>query len=334
MPWIAPGITIPAVALLACLVSIPPLLVHFKARNFAATVLILGVTILNVQNFANAIIWASQDRYSWWNGKILCDIEVKLYIGIAVAADGAVASIFRQTAMILDTDRMTVAPSPQQRRSRLAVEILLCIMLPVLVMAAHYLVQNDRYWLTTSAGCTPAFDTCWPTLLLIFLWPVLVCLMGSIYCALSVIRLWRHRKEMSSVLSSTPGVTSSRFLRLFALGFTLLLGYCPLAILAFAENVSIPRHRYSWAFIHPPDWAERIILVPSTERLTFDRWAQIATGFLFFLFFGLGKEATQIYHSWLKMTQRWLPTRCMFRGKHHPHQLGAGVLPRAEFALT
>ncbi|EXJ91337.1 hypothetical protein A1O1_04449 [Capronia coronata CBS 617.96] len=82
MHWLAPGITISLVALLACIVSIPPLLVHFRARNFAATVLILGVTILNIQKFVNTLIWASEDRYSWWKGKILCDIEVKTTSGL------------------------------------------------------------------------------------------------------------------------------------------------------------------------------------------------------------------------------------------------------------
>ncbi|EHY60206.1 hypothetical protein ABEF92_007048 [Exophiala dermatitidis] len=315
MYWTAAAVLTPLLALLACLLSIPPLIVHFQARNFAATVLILGVTILNVQNLVNALIWASEDFNTWWDGKILCDIEVKLYIGIAIAADGAVTSIFRQIAGILDTKHMTVTASPQSRRRRLVIEVLLCIVFPTLIMAAHYLVQNDRYWIRTSAGCTPTFSPSWPTVFLIFLWPVVICLAGSVYCVLSVIRLWVHRKEMSSVLSNTPGVTTSRFLRLFALSFTLLLGYCPVAILTFDRNIRVQLHPYSWSYIHPPDWSEKIILVPDPGRLSIDRWAQIATGYVFFLFFGLGAEARQMYTRWIQKARDLRPRGCILRRK-------------------
>lgn len=120
---------------------------------------------------------------------------------------------------------------------------------------------------------------------------------------------------MSSVLSNTPGVTASRFLRLFALSFTLMLGYGPVAILVLAQNISIPKHQYSWSFIHPPDWSERIISKSGPKRLSLDRWAQIATGYVFFLFFGLGKEATQLYKSWFEMLRRFSPTWSHLSGR-------------------
>lgn len=315
MAWDAYAIAIPPLALLACIACIPPFVIQIQARNFAATILVLGIAILNLQNFINALIWASADPSTWWHGKILCDIEVKLYIGMGVAVDGAVASIFRQISVILDTERMTVTPSPRQRKVRLAIEIGLCIIIPTCVMAAHYLVQKERYWLRPSAGCTPSFDNNWVTTFLIYLWPVVSCVVGSAYCGISIYRLWRHRTEMASVLSHTPGVTTSRFFRLFALAFALLVTYCPLAIFAFAANVSIPMHIYSWSYIHPADWNSRIIIRQTAGRLSFDRWGQIATGYLLFGFFGLGPDAVRMYRAWLKPAKGFSMKCCTRRDK-------------------
>lgn len=298
------SIIVPTLALAACLLSIPPLLVHVKARNFAATILSGGIAILNLQNFVNALIWTSDDGSSWWRGQILCDVEVKLYIGIGLAVDGAIACIFRQISIILDTENMVVIPSPRQQRVRLAIEACLCIVLPCFVMGAHYLVQKSRYYIRRFSGCTPSFDNCWATPFLIYMWPLIVCLVASVYCILSLARLSKHRRQVASVLSNTPAAAKSRFRRLFALAITLLVLYLPLTVIAFADNMSIPLHTYSWSYIHPHDWAERIILYTPVDKLSFDRWAQIITAYILFGFFGLGRDAMQMYRDWLKVGGR------------------------------
>jgi pheromone a factor receptor len=189
-----------------------------------------------------------------------------------------------------------VVPSPEQQRLKRAIEIFLCIILPCFVMAAHYLVQPTRYDLRILAGCTPSFDNSWPSVLLVFIWPALVCVIASVYCAVSLVRLWKHRQQMSSVLSSTPGLSQARFTRLFVFASVLLLCYLPLALVAFAENLMIHLHIYSWSYIHPPDWASTISLV-RPKNITFDRWAQVFTAYVLFGFYGWGDEARQTYLS-------------------------------------
>ncbi|OQV02049.1 hypothetical protein CLAIMM_07304 [Cladophialophora immunda] len=283
MVWDTTSTVVVPLALLAIFAAFPPIVVQLRVKNFAASVLLIGITILNIQNFVNAVIWSSDDPDDWWDGKILCDIEVKLYIGVSLAVEGAVASIFRQISIILDSDRMTVTPCPRQRRITRAIELLLCILLPIFVMAGHYLVQRGRYWLRTVAGCVATYDNNWVAPLVTYGWPMVVCVTGSVYCLISVLRLWRHRRQVLALLSHTPGATPSRFFRLFALAFALLVMYCPLAVFAFAQNVRVPMHMYSWSYIHPSDWSERIRLEPepalgtASQAFTFDRWAQIIT---------------------------------------------------------
>ncbi|EXJ72198.1 uncharacterized protein A1O5_04702 [Cladophialophora psammophila CBS 110553] len=312
MAWNTSSIIVVPLALLAIVAAFPPMVVQLRAKNFAASVLLIGITILNIQNLVNAVIWASDNPDDWWDGKILCDIEVKLYIGIFQAIEGAIASLFRQISTILDADRITVTPCPRQRRVSRMIELLFCILLPALVMVGHYIVQKGRYWLRTVAGCVALFDNNWVAPFVTYGWPMVVCLIGSVYCLVSVVRLWRHRKQVSSLLSHTPGSTASRFFRLFALAFVLLAIYCPLAIFAFVQNVQVPMHMFSWSYIHPSDWSERIIVVPdsalkpASQGFSFDRWAQIFTAYVSFACFGLGEDATRMYKSWAEKASCFL----------------------------
>ncbi|KIW75911.1 hypothetical protein Z517_10656 [Fonsecaea pedrosoi CBS 271.37] len=304
MAWDLSSMIVVPLALLAIFAAIPPIVVQLRAKNLAASILLVGITILNVQNVVNAVIWSSDNPEDWWDGKILCDIEVKLYIGISQAAAGAIASMFRQISIILDPDRMTATPCPQDLRTTRTIELLLCILLPILVMAGHYLVQRERYWLRTVAGCVPSYDNNWVAPFVSYGWPMVVCVIGSIYCVISVVRFLRHRKQVSALLSHTPGATASRFFRLFALAFALLAMHCPLAIFAFVQNVRVPMHMYSWSYIHPSDWSERIILQPdpdpkaASQAFTFDRWAQVVTAYISFVCFGLGQDAIGMYKRW------------------------------------
>ncbi|ETI23274.1 hypothetical protein G647_05073 [Cladophialophora carrionii CBS 160.54] len=310
MSWAVSSLVLAPLALLAVLAAIPPLIVQVRARNFPASVLIAGVTILNIQNFVNAAIWHSLDTSRWWNGKILCDIEVKLYLGTTQAMGGAIASIFRQISIILHPTHIAVAPTPRQRQITLVIESILCIVLPVYVMVGHYLTQRTRYWVRLSSGCIATFDINYAAPFLTYLWPLVVSLIGSTYCLISILRLKQHRNQMASVLSHTLGATTSRFYRLFALACTLLAIYCPLSLVSFVQDIRIPMHKYSWPDIHPPDWSERFILGQDTAQseryIIVDRWAQVLTAYLAFLFFGLGQEATQMYKGWITRTRSFL----------------------------
>ncbi|KAI1622597.1 pheromone A receptor-domain-containing protein [Exophiala viscosa] len=291
------SVLVAVLALLSCLSSIPPLIVHIRAKNLATTVLILSFAIPNLQNFLNALIWPSADTQLWWNGKILCDIEAKLYLGAYVAVDGALACMFRHMANIFDPERLTVSitPSLRERRINLAIELFNCILAPAFVMGTHYLIQQKRYYIRPISGCTPSVDWSWLSVLLMSLWPLLLCLAATVYCAIATLRLWRHRKEMSDVL----GGRRSGDIRLYALACVILVVYFPFTLVAFAGTLFRRMHKYSWGYIHPPGWADDIVYQVQGVQPSFDRWAQIVTGYIIFGFLGLGHDAKQMYRSWL-----------------------------------
>ena len=287
-------------AIFACILCIPALATHIRGRNFAASVLMFSIIVPNVFNIIDPLIWPTEFPENWWSGVGLCDIEVKLELAFSGARVGAIACIFRQLAIILNTDRTVLTPSLGQRRRKWVFEVGLCVVVPAYLMIAHYFVQPFRYYVFSVEGCTPSFDNSWVSIVLIFLWPLLLCIIATIYGALAFYRLVKYRRQFAVILSSSQSSMSrSRFIRLFVLSTTLILIYLPLVIFTFRQNTSFPRHSYSWSRVHPKGWSETIVKVAGQANGGFDRWTQIGTGFLVFPFFGLGQDAKALYRSWL-----------------------------------
>ena len=290
------AVAVPILAGLAGLLCLLPLIVHLNARNFAAAVLVSSVLIINFLNCINAIIWPTEIAKEKWPGWGLCDVEIKLYIGCSAAVVGAVACIFRYLAAILDTNRATPQASAGQVRRRRHVEAILCLGVPVYLMCVHYIVQPGRYDLYELAGCVPSFDNSWPTYVLVLLWPVLLSTVAAIYCGVAAYRLIRYRYQFRMILSeSSSGMSKSRFIRLFTFNALLILAYFPLSIFTFEQNLHFKKHPYSWKVVHDPNWSRKIIIYKTGGHLNFDRAGQITTGYLVFVFFGLGSDARMMY---------------------------------------
>lgn len=91
-------------------------------------------------------------------------------------------------------------------------------------------------------------------------------------------------------------MNKSGFLRLFFLAFVMLVAILPVQAYVVYHNLtlSLPWHPYSWSEIHGPQWY-KIIKVPTHGSIFFDRWSPIASGFMIFIFFGFGRDATRMY---------------------------------------
>lgn len=79
---------------------------------------------------------------------------------------------------------------------------------------------------------------------------------------------------------------------------TLIAVVLPVQLYVFYRNVSFPLIPYDWNAIHGKNWGD-IILVPTGGVVRFDIWIHIAVGFAIFFFFGIGKEALNMYRGWL-----------------------------------
>jgi pheromone a factor receptor len=294
---------------------LPPLVTHLESRNLAAAVLVFWITLDNTFNFINPLIWPTDELKTRWSGVGLCDIEVKLNLASSAAIPGALICIFRQLALIMDTNNATLVPSRGQRRRRLAFELFFCFICPLYMIVIHFVVQPFRYYIFAISGCVPSFDSSWPGILLIFIPPLVLCAVAAGFCGLVVVRLLKYRQQFSAILSSQSMLNRTRFLRLFILSTALIVIFLPIAIYVFIRNLGYPRVPFSWSQVHGPGWSKLIIRVPTQGIVNFDRWLSVGIGYMTFLFFGFGNDATTMYRSWLLK----LGLGRLFPRLSHPH---------------
>jgi len=307
------AVFLPILSAFAFLLSVPPCVIQAKARNFAATVLATGIAFLNLSNFVNAVIWPKDDIDTWFTGVGLCDVDIKLVKGFWIAIDGAVVCIFRQLAIILDTENVILVPSTKEKWRRRSIEAIFCVALPVYSMIMQYIFQPDRFAVLAISGCRSTFWLSWPSIVLYLTIQPIICLIASAYGAVAVWRLIRYRQQVSTILaSSQSSVSRSRFIRLFIMSAILLLGYIPLTGYWLSLGAGEIR-RFSWKIVHYQGWSGFIIYQAAHGHVLVDRWISAALGFLLFMVFGMSEETLKMYRNWtrkLRLDQAGLYLYC------------------------
>ncbi|KAI7700463.1 hypothetical protein KC353_g15866, partial [Hortaea werneckii] len=139
-------------SLLVIFLIIPPLVQHWRNRNIGATLCVFYAMIMNLMAFINAVLWPNDDFEHWYNGKGLCDVEVKLQIAWSVAAPATLVCVLRALANAMDTDRLRLSKTKAQRWRGYAIDLTLCVGIPLLSMIFHFIVQSNRYFLYGISG--------------------------------------------------------------------------------------------------------------------------------------------------------------------------------------
>jgi pheromone a factor receptor len=99
----------------------------------------------------------------------------------------------------------------------------------------------------------------------------------------------------------------------------------PTQLYFFYGNIVFPKIRYSWKLIHEPSAWNQIGLIPGGGHALIDRWILSASAFLVFIFFGLGRDATEMYRGWLLAIGlgRIFPSLHEPRYRRHPNLSGS-----------
>ncbi|KAG8623445.1 hypothetical protein KVT40_008421 [Elsinoe batatas] len=263
---------------LSLLLTLPPLIWHAKHTNLAPTFLTSLILLTNLFNLLNALLWPNDHLPSWPSGKIYCDLHVKFTLATSTALPSATLCILRKLALVLDTDNLTITPTPSHlRRTRLA-EIALCFIPPIATMISHFLVQPTRYAIVGIAGCTPSLSNTWLSALLIILPPALLALVNVYYALLILV---------------------PRFVRLYllALGFVFLI--FPVTLYLLFQNWPRDPSPFDWGRVHDYEAWKQIAMVPCLGSVGVDKWMQVVAGGLVFGLFGVGSEARGMYKGWL-----------------------------------
>ena len=178
MPW---QVTIFRVlSALSIGLSLIPLAWHIANKNIPAVFLTVWIVVYNVCILTNSFIWPTDSLYGTWDGKIFCDIQIKILIACAAGQMGAVAAIMRNLAKIMSDD-ISVIQTRAVRRRELIKDLVICLLIPVYMMAVHYIVQPVRYTIYAITGCAPTVDRSWPTIVLLLIWPPIAAIICGYY---------------------------------------------------------------------------------------------------------------------------------------------------------
>ena len=138
-------------------------------------------------NFLNACIWPTDNISDWYRGEIYCDIQVKLLNASNLGAVGAVGVILRRLAKALDTKSLTRSTEEKKWKNVVGkiTDYGLCFGLPIYAAAVHYVVQPSRYYIFAISGCVVSFDNSWPTIVLVYIWPLFFSMFDAYYAGKS-----------------------------------------------------------------------------------------------------------------------------------------------------
>ncbi|CAE6372428.1 unnamed protein product [Rhizoctonia solani] len=293
-----PAITISnAIAIVLVLL---PISWHWRAKNIG-TLLYIGWTVLgNLNWLINTIVW----RGTWEElAPRWCDFSSKIIIGQSVGLTAASLCINRKLYNIATIQSVT--RSPKSKRINDIVDLCLGILLPIIVMALHYVVQPNRYNIIENIGCWPPSQPTLLTVPMTTIWPIIIGTASFIYCGLSIRAFLSARQQFNQVLNNSgSGVNMSRYFRLMALATEEMLFTLPFAIFLLVTNLTrfpvVPW--VSWEDTHLDYY--KVIKTPwillradpmSYNTMMINLWVLPAGGFLFFIWFGLGGEAIASY---------------------------------------
>jgi pheromone a factor receptor len=162
------AIIMPIFIAIAIVVIYLPARDFYAKRNFAACSMIGSVTILNLYQFLNTIIWNSDDTMDWYSGVGLCDLEVNSRYMLTTSLVTSIFCFVKNLAGVFRTDALYLTPS--MKRKRLIIDVLICWLVPFLQVAFHYLVSLGRFSIFPIYGCYDEFDGSWPYVVGYVMW--------------------------------------------------------------------------------------------------------------------------------------------------------------------
>lgn len=308
------AIAFPVLAFGSWILCIPPLTWHFSQRNIAASSLILWIFMVNWFDSINSLIWPRDNIGEWWNGKIWCDINVRIQIGGTVGMSSSVVMIVRRLARIMDTQNMTMSCNKKDKRKEMALEIFMCWGYPMVLILLYYIVQPMRYMIYGIVGCWSAYDTSWPSVVLSYMWGPLTMCVAAYYAGMSfcdypialtthnhpgllLYRLYRYRREFHRLVAAR-NTTKSRFVRLFLICVVIILLCLPYNLYLLLKLLPEIKDPYDWNTVHGPNF-DSILMIPVFGQVPADKWGQVASGYVIFLIFGTGTDAYNTYRTML-----------------------------------
>nr|CDR19326.1 STE3 protein [Papiliotrema flavescens] len=280
-----------------------PLPIHLRARNYAVIINIFWLFAINLVVFINSVhFWDDSTN----DIPVFCDISVKVNTGIGTAVAACSLSINRRLAAIAASRHMSM--TQRQKRINVAIDILICVICPLIVMALSYIPQAQRFIVVEGIGCAVGLLRSLPTIFLVYIWPVVFGAISSIYGLVAVRHFLARRLQFQTLLkNSHSGLSTGQYFRLMALANIELLVGMPLNLAVLIARSQKLEQWYGFSYLHE-NWSYiREVPASAIDLYYFDTGIalSILTGWFgpmlavfFFVFFGVTDDAVREYGRW------------------------------------
>ncbi|CDK26514.1 unnamed protein product [Kuraishia capsulata CBS 1993] len=299
-----------ALHIIALVLMVPTLAWHISSKNVAAISLLTFIILMLIKGLVDASVWGIDDYLNAWDGKVWCDIMVRLQQGASVGCICSIFAIGLNLYLILRADEITASWFAKPYR-KLAIELALCLVTPIFVIAVSYIYEPTRYLICQYSGCQPSHSKSYVYILLYYTWVELWSIAALVMALMNLIVYFKKRKYASDILLCTnSGLSVRKFARLLGFCFLIILALFPLAIYRLYRTISTATSKFDWKETHDKLLWPIILYLPYDPLQELDKWSYLCVAFLTFLLFGIGADALAVYKKYLvKMGLGFLFTR-------------------------
>ncbi|GME71618.1 unnamed protein product [[Candida] boidinii] len=288
-------------------VNTPSLIFHIRSKNVPAIMLIVCIEIMLIKYLVDTIIWGGSDYKTVWDGKVWCDIMVRLQIG---APFGCLCSLFAMLLnlyIILRADKLTLKWF-NHKKIKLAIELLICLFFPILIMGISYFAQVMRYSIFKCSGCQFPSTLDSVSVLVFTAWLLVWSALCLIMAALTLFEFFKKRKDTKDIVHCNSGLSMSKFVRLLIFCFSILFIMVPFVIYSAVNLLAGVSPQFYNPSYHTKIFWNVVIRYPYDYKVDIERYKYIISAFFSFFLFGFGSDAIDMYKSGLN---KFKPTRIM-----------------------
>lgn len=305
-------------SILALILQIPVILIYLLGPHPNIPICAIAGWFLyfNLRNVIAMIAWSGDDYEHWWEGKVWCDFDVRMYAGSQLGVFTALIVSLTHLIRIFSLKAQVIGSKNKWRK--VAWELAICYIGPVVLFAIYTPISTARYIVSQYTGCTAANDSSVVTLIFFVLWPALF---GTIVPIMVAYLLWKvYRRGTSGTreaISFVPSLSTTQFVRLTMITSIMCLVLTPLSWCVAGVNFNIMANRgvsgVAWAHGKPEYWDEpnflpfALSMTPEFSYLnsvSSIAWAvevsQLVLSYFVFAFYGTGTVAQQFYGKVLK----------------------------------
>ncbi|KAF8629344.1 hypothetical protein AX15_003495 [Amanita polypyramis BW_CC] len=279
---------------LAALVA-TSLVIRRVREDIAALSFVSWLFICNFVHGINAVSWAGNSHL---HALVWCDIATKLVLGTMIALPASCLCIMRKSEFFASSRPF---PSMSRARTWIIIDLVSCVVVPILYMLMHLFFQGHRFDLLQDYGCSASVYPA--TISVVFMWlpPLVCCIAVFVFCGvISHHSCGTTAPEFSQHVCSRSSMKPLRFFHRLAV--TILMSSILFMIVLFSMFTGVTKAKVSWALIHANFHVVQVITSGTVSlRIKLTWWSlRILSLIYILLVFTLeeGRDVLQSVKSW------------------------------------